>query len=546
MNEYLQDEREIKGYIDIQYSNINTDYGTFHDYPTTAPISFPDNVLSSNSIKVVKNYASLENNYFLLDGSFVLPDYNYSTASGAHGNTDSGYITNEILDEYSFYQAFDTSNLKNMRGITLYFKDNIPSTIDIIITYGTNNTLNFNITDNSKSVVQIDFENEYLVNQIDYEFSNMQYSDRRFRLAFIEGGLGDVLTKENGFLISFTTIENMGEFNLETPSNECNIELYDEENKFDLTNPKGYADLLNENVRVQPYIGILTSNNGVVYINKGTYYLNNWKNNDNKITLSCSDYLNKLKTIYDYPTIGTVANSGNLEVYYRMLSYQSDLENYIDIEATGFSDFAEGRLGNEYFDDSYVDVNNLFDYLNSLVVWTNTPYVTSCLYCDTARGNMKDNLSVTGPIYDNVYEDTLTLDTSLLSKPIYTIKEKLKSILIKKYSKNASNELVTTDYITTYDVNGKSIEINNKFFKEYSYSGTFAATLNERCALISQKIKSEYKKYDISIRYIGDPNITPNMIVPIETQYGNKQVKVLKHTLTFNGGLTGTIEGVGD
>lgn len=149
--------------------------------------------------------------------------------------------------------------------------------------------------------------------------------------------------------------------------------------------------------------------------------------------------------------------------------------------------------------------------------------------------------------YDNIdtYDYELDLNTSLLDEPKYKIKEKLKSILIKKYSKSGDS-LVTTDFIKNYNSEGKSIEIDNKFFKEYEISGTFAQTLTEKCNDICNKISSNYKKYDISINYTGDPSIKPNMIVPIETQYGEKQVKVLRHTLTFNGGLTGTIEGVGD
>ena len=53
-------------------------------------------------------------------------------------------------------------------------------------------------------------------------------------------------------------------------------------------------------------------------------------------------------------------------------------------------------------------------------------------------------------------------------------------------------------------------------------------------------------EFDIRFKYIGNPNINVGSIITIETEYGERQMKILKHTLTFNGGLTGTIEGVGD
>ena len=71
MNEYLLDEREIKGYIEIEYSEIDDTFpvGTQFNFPTEAPIS---ELVNSENRKSGTNYASLEQDYFLLDGSFVL------------------------------------------------------------------------------------------------------------------------------------------------------------------------------------------------------------------------------------------------------------------------------------------------------------------------------------------------------------------------------------------------------------------------------------------------------------------------------------------
>lgn len=614
MNEYLQTEREIKGYVDIQYSDICNNSNQAYDYPEVAPISFPNNITSSNSNKVAKNYASLENNYFLLDGSFVLPDYNYSTESGAYGNTDSGYIANEISNSYSFYQLFErnnsvvTHNITNMRGLTIYFKDNIPHNINIKITiYDTEQEINFNISDNEKTVIQFNFENDYLVKRIDYEFFDMEYSNRRLRIPYIEYGLGDILSQDNGNLISFNIIENIGELNLEFPSNECTITLYDEEDKFDINNPSGYADLLNKNVKIKPYIGILTQENGIQYILKGAFHLSTWNNEKNKITLNAIDYLDLLKNTKSYERLYSVANSGNLEVYYALSNLQEKLNNEYNINISGLENLATGRFGTEYFVDTYINSINVFDYLQQLVVWA-----SSNLYCTyDSNGEYDIKIAYTGGIYNN----KLMLNTSLLEEPKYSLKEKLKSVTIVKYTTENETSLSPTKLIKEisfdsnglmfvelekvmrtsviyYDSNnnedaamgfltniipinmyenysvkiyqdseielindivtkeynneGIEITIDNKFFRPYISTGTFAATLDERCEEILNNIVDNYKKYNVSINYIGDPNIKPNMIVPIETQYGEKQVKVLKHTLTFNGGLTGTIEGVGD
>ena len=105
----------------------------------------------------------------------------------------------------------------------------------------------------------------------------------------------------------------------------------------------------------------------------------------------------------------------------------------------------------------------------------------------------------------------------------------------------------TSTYIDNVNSNGIELNIDNKFFKEYGgESGSFAQTLDETCSNICDRIKSMYKKYDVEINYIGDSNINIDDIVEVETQYGIREVRILEHDLTFNGGLSGTIKGVGD
>ena len=54
-NEYLQDEREIKGYVEIEYSNIDNTLpiGAQLTYPLTAPIS---ELINSENKKISTNY----------------------------------------------------------------------------------------------------------------------------------------------------------------------------------------------------------------------------------------------------------------------------------------------------------------------------------------------------------------------------------------------------------------------------------------------------------------------------------------------------------
>ena len=647
MNEYLQDEREIKGYVEIEYSNIDNTLpiGAETTYPLNAPIS---EFINSENKKISQNYASLEEDYFLLDGSFVLP-YKPENEE-TYYNENSGYISHDIVQNWENAEFNIDSISKSMYGITIYLKDNIPENIQITIITDTtytyvrtedeyavsgktyyyyslgvgweeydvtpgdyisdinlyekqiekeSETLNYSITDNTKDIVQIKFNEEETVASINIIFSDFEYLNRRFRLSLIDFGLSDIL--KDDALMNFNIIENIGDLNLEFPTNQLTVTLYDEDDIFDINNPKGYADFLNQglDVKLKPHIGILTENEGIKYNeNLSTFYLQNWSNNKNEITLNCIDYLEKLKNIKNTNENGelmlTESNCENLDV---------SLENKAGIPVSTMLNFVDNQ---NYLCDYYVATTNTFEYLQQLMIW-----LWGYIYIEN------DKIIIDKREHTILYDDTLSLENNLLEEPRYTLRDKIKNISITKYTgyhitdekvwqeadtiyltnseraynnqpeivefdnyhelhveaRNVSQDvgiykvLNASDWcpavispptnITFYDLGsctfntetyketfndvGKEITIDNKFFIERQIGD-----LNQLCESLCNKINNENKKYNVSINYVGDPNIKPNMLVPIETQYGDKEVKVLKHTLTFNGGLTGTIEGVGD
>lgn len=603
MNEYLQDEREIKGYVEIEYSDIDNilpvDAGL--SYPTEANICVGELFTYRDDDKKFRtNYASLEEDYFLLDGSFVLP-YMPENESQYH-NKNVGYITDEPVAQLPDDVPISISSIsKEMYGMTIYFKDNIPATINFTFTNSDSETLTYNITDNTEDIVSVKFDEKETITAISLTFSDFEYQNRRFRIAWIDYGLTDILKDET--LINFKIIENIGDLNLEFPSNQLTIQIYDENDMFDINNPKGYADFLNEGltVKAKPYIGIQTKLEGIKYDNDlATFYLQNWSNNKNEITLNCVDYLEKMKQIRNVNRVGEQVLDENACDYLDVA-----FSNITGITIDTFQNFKNNQ---NYLNDWYVDTITSLEYLKQLMIW-----LWGYIYTENNKLVIDKRENTT------LYDNTLSLDSNLLDEPKYTVREKIKSISITQYngyyindektwqaadviylsnSERASqgNEIVelpeyhelhveasnisadiginkvfnTSDYapsvttpatnITFYDLGtctfktanyikefnsiGKEIVIDNKFFALASASGV--NTLDTICESICNKINAENKKYDIAVNYTGDPSIKPNMIVPIETQYGNKQVKVLKHTLTFNGGLTGTIEGVGD
>ena len=605
-NEYLQSEREIKGYVEIEYSDIDNNISTGANvtYPTEAPICYEEITTSYyGDQKLRTNYASLEEDYFLLDGSFVLP-YKPDSVQSFH-NKNVGYVSNQIVASLPDEIPISISSInKEMYGISLYFKDNIPATINLIF----NNDLTYNITDNTKDVISVKFDELETITSINMTFSDFDHQNRRFRLSWIDYGLSDILKDET--LIDFKIIENIGDLNLEFPSNELTINLYDENDMFDINNLKGYAEFLNEGflVKAKPYIGIQTEHEGIKYNSDySKFYLKSWSSNKNQITLNCVDHLEKIKSIKNANRNGEVklteSNCNNLDIA---------ISQTTNIAINTFQNFRDDQ---NYLCDWYIDTNNAFEYLQQLLIWL-------WGYC---RVDFNSESGINELIIDKrensiLYNNRLSLETNLLDEPKYTVREKIKSVTITQYKSYYTNDYIpqwqaanviyltnserarqenevveldtyhdlhveasgisqdigicktfnasdyapaittpattitfydlgaidfsTANYIKKFNDNGKEITIDNKFFIQTDLVDIY--DLDTICETICNKINAENKKYNIQIQYTGDPSIKPNMTVPIETQYGEKQVKVLRHTLTFNGGLTGTIEGVGD
>lgn len=541
MDSYLKSEREIKGYVELEYSNLVSypNYATNQIFPKAAPFCGQERFDLNNSTvppgRISNNYASLEKDYFLLDGSFVLPYYDEKKEII---NNDAGYISNEIKDEYELTAYYDYNiryededyYVEEIDGLTIYFKDNTPGEI-IIKVYDTNENVyeyKYNEESINDNILTVNFYDKLPVFKIEYKLSDMLYKDRRLRISCIDLGLTDVI--KNYRLKDFTITDEIDEFNVQTPSSNLVINIDNTDNKFNIANPKGIAKYLQSNRYVKPRIGILTEENGVQYKNIGTYYLNEWQNNsDNTTTLNCGDYLQVLKSKKFNSQVGTINSSQTHEL---------DTFFHSNFDINDIITFLTEDTKN-YYDDTYISTEYALEYLQSAVV-----YMCGKLFKQEIENNI-DNRELNMFYKSKSKNEKLTLDVSLLEKPIYKQKEKIKNINITKYINKVDNQFTTEVYSKQINETGLDINIDNKLFKNFSGTG-IVETLNDRCEKVINYLKSNMYEFDIRFKYIGNPNINVGSIITIETEYGERQMKILKHTLTFNGGLTGTIEGVGD
>lgn len=586
--------REVKGYAEVLYSHEDIEGSLDSEGIGTDEaiiVSSENEVLNGN--RVVTNYASLEENYFKLDGSFILPSDPLLLE-----NVNTGYISDNIAGNY-MNKKIRINNItnNNVKNMTIYFKDNIPSMVKVEIYYIIDNETNKmtkSISENLNNVVHFEFDEISSISYIDISFDNFQYANRRIRIPKIEFGMTNVY-KDNE-LISFTTIEQISEFNVETPIDECDLVIDNYDNKFDIMNPTGMIRYLNENVQVTPYIGIMTEHNGIEYVPMGIYYLQNYTNNSDKTTtFHCEKNFKKLSTSSGiFRTYVSEYYNTNPRKYFETLCDNYGIENYtFDVVTT-----------NNIINDMYFPLSSKLEQLNNFAIFTNS----------VIRNGRNNDV-----IIENIgtsLEDTLTLN-EMKTIPEYNVKNILKSVImnitdfnrkdsagetlfngainvneenpfILKYDKpllimreftpelteeqfeeaeiiqpfyffntnklegqfnlniSVSSELTrsTVPYTFSYNNDGAEIEIDSVFYNYLTqYAGLTPQTAIKNTA---DFIENNYKKYDIKIDYFGNPAYETNDVLKIETPYGYKTMRILKHSLTFNGALSGTIEGVGD
>ena len=296
-NSISNTEREMKGYVEVTYTDSAAkDNANVTNCPQILQIgnSFLDDEAIVDDDRKGKNYASLEEDYFQLDGTFVLPN------NVADKNPGIGYVSNLTFedDNEMSYTPFQISTSfeedATVNGLTMYFQNNNPLELDIQITSGTSieNFTEEDCTISSNGMVQLTFSDRQ-ISFLRIYVNDVLYPNRRLRLQEIDFGLSAIYEGEE--LISFKTTEQIDRFNDSIPSNEIEVKIGDFNSSFDFKNDKGITKYLNNNVLIKPYVGVVTDENGIEYCLKGTYWLDSYDTDSKEATLNGKDIYSKLQ-----------------------------------------------------------------------------------------------------------------------------------------------------------------------------------------------------------------------------------------------------------
>lgn len=596
------DNREIHGYVEVEYQNKS-----FNTSVTEIPINaeiVADNGLIQGT-KTMQKFATLENNYTLLNGSFMVWNENVIL--------ESGYASDDVFDDISDTTITVTNNSTDLstKGITIYFKENLPFDFTVTLTDTNNEQIIDTVSNNQSYVYQYFFNTEKNISTVTINIDRVEFPNNRLRIAYVDFNISDLY--EGDELVSFDVTEELDLLLENLPINNCNIKLNnypDSEgrSKFDVLNPKGITQYLTDDTKIKPYIGVLTENNGVEYAPMGVYYLNDWSSDsDGNVTFNSYSIFNKFKG--KQMVVGTdfLLDSINVKIIGEMIEEQIDVE-------TDFPNYSFPWI------NDYLKNTDLFEYLSH--VMPNFLYYDSP-YDDLDAEFRKFYVNRYGAITLNKLSSDIIdkIDRNMMINDIdYTINNKIKYLNIKSSYPKLGNRIssILNENYTLRGTEEYVWFINDKYdisiISSFTYSvisgsgvasmvgygrslilikitGDIGSVINIKCdgnanevtSTISKNLtvvndidhgdnldidlsgyyyvldpnilKNIYfnlpKKYKISAQTMGDPSLEIGDTISIQTRYndvndGYKDITITKQQFTFNGGLQCSLEGVGD
>lgn len=555
-------ERQIKGYVEVLYNLPNIE--------TTITTNINSTYTSTNEIqngtRVENIYGSLD--YLPLNGVYLTMDNNI--------NTNAGFISDDLFENLT--NPYITLNFSQttLNGITMYFRENIPTNLTITFSDSTTTT----ITNNNKEIIQIIFDNSKTLTSVSIAINDMEYSDRKIYLMEIDLGVTQVYKDQD--LINFTIDEEVNKLVEEVPANETNITLNNMSDLFNPLNPSGIVPYLSENTLIIPHIGILTENLGVEYVKMGEFYFDSYTNNsDSTTTLVAKNIIKQIET-----EILKADNNYNL---FKSTMSKSDFQTFMANYNYEFNNLDYSTINNiENINNKHL-INLLKDisFFNTTLFYADRDNKLNLKYIDTIS---KDNLSKSELINDANYKKIDKINTLVYTSPaqhsmnvtgsrlIYERQIKLeKSPQIVLCESNIPNMM---DSITHVD-GADSVEVISQgyYFTFIKITGTVGATVTIRMASSYEMVetigtetkttKSSNEKeivlnfnsklvrnisnintlnytpsYEMNFEYNGDPSLEAGDYINVETPYDYKPLFIQKNRLRFDGGLEGSIEGV--
>lgn len=240
--------------------------------------------ISDSQVYMSGKYATFENNYWKLDGSFVLPPKASETGYevgwwSAELSLANNTFTNPQVLTINFTKdhtsvgltiLFDALANEYASDFTITAYDSLDTVISTETV--TNNTL-------SKYVSQTG-----LTGYRKIVISVTKWCNPYRRVRVSEVGFGIISEYTGTELINVDVLEDIDTTSSQASTNELKFTLDNQSKVFNVLNPSGIYFYLERRQKINAYLGVETVDGIFEYAPMGTYYLTDWKSNEGALT----------------------------------------------------------------------------------------------------------------------------------------------------------------------------------------------------------------------------------------------------------------------
>lgn len=449
-----------------------------------------------------KKFTTLERNYFGLNGRNYLTPKNTENIAVQVGwlsdsvSNASGVFTTPPAITFNFTQAHSSI------GLSLEFDDEYPTSLTIVYYNAGGGELSRKTIANNKKVLNYS-EQVQNYRKISIFFNSTKSPYRRARLYSIIFGIIQNYTDDE--LLEFNlTRETSLTSDTTTPISTCDFTIDNINRDFNIINPSGVYDFLQEKQLIKTKLGVYLDDGSVEYVDTGKYYLSDWKTDGIKATLTANDKMSFSTSLYSVG--GTTSKT--------LRQWATDILTFM-----GFTDYDVSAIPTTSVSTRF-DARDCKELLKCIAQVSNTLLYVSRddkVVFKAIPSTQENEID-----FDNMYkEPTITLDT------------KYNQVDVKVWAYGTDISAQTTQSVHNW-VSGDEISIfevsNNPFITTTSIATQVG---NNILTLLSNRIQ-----YEIDWRQ--NPAIDIDAIVQIEDGFNeNKVGLILKNQYKYTGYLQG-------
>lgn len=503
----ISPSRETRAYIEFEI--LDVDSNTDATPTVTSEEEFSKKSQIYNQIRTMSGkYATWENDYFKLDGSFGLPPkpsetgfevgWWSDTLCAADGTfTPSQVITSQFTIDHSSIGltiTFDTLTNEYASDFTIVAYDAADSIIHTETVV--DNTL-------SKYILETNLLN---FRKIVVTITKWATGNRRARITEIDFGIIKTYTDDE--IINMDILEEIDVISDQVTSNEIKFTLDNQDKSFNILNPQGVYPFLQRKQKLKAYIGPVIAGDLVENVPLGVHYLTEWNSDEGSLTASFT-----ARDILDISDQNEFPET----------TYTSKTIKYI------LEDILSNVGITDYVIDSALDLiivsGTLPKSTNRVALQTTAIAGMAVMYCDRYGILQIKQLSTTSSV------DTIDFNNTYSSPQIKL--DKLVNTIDVVYGASTYT-LVDPDKPISEQTLAVKIE------------NPFVSTLDHATDLANWVLTEIKKRFLYDINWRQNPALESGDIVTVQDDYTeNRTVRITKQELSYQGYLSGKTSGRG-